>query len=476
MNSLRIPRKTPKTSLYRSLSKAVTEARSLARPSRGLARRTCEPSGQPWPCGSVRRSRRRSAAVLYSSAASSPLGHSRWPSMLRPTTRSASQSAVTCVAAGIVGADSGGVVVEGFPEPGHILPQLAHHHVAAVETKIEEALRRACGDSSAARASQSSRHHRAGRLLVMGVGVAQQDLARAARHARIARCRLAVAEDDGVVRRAVRSYRRRELAATGRRRSRNARGRCRCRRAAGRARAGGRSSRRAARALPDLLAPRPERRPRPCRRAAAAHARSSASSPGARRLLGPASPDTVLVLRDGNVAAPARAPSMTGSCHLSFTLSPSRRSRSSWYMPSRNGAENVASASARKPDFCRPVQVKAMAAARVSSFPSLSVMGATFISVCSQRPSPVRHRLLRPVAVEEQRLGRRQPGEAADHDALRLLVVRRLQPPARAARVDRRSGHRSRAHAAASCGVSVALRSPSAMRALRSIWSTVRSR
>ena len=49
-------------------------------------------------------------------------------------------------------------------------------------------------------------------------------------------------------------------------------------------------------------------------------------------------------------------------------------------MPSRNGAENVASASAARPDFCRPVQVKAMAAAR-SSLPSPSVIGATAVSV-----------------------------------------------------------------------------------------------
>ena len=56
-------------------------------------------------------------------------------------------------------------------------------------------------------------------------------------------------------------------------------------------------------------------------------------------------------------------------------------------MPSRNGAEKLASASRPRPDFCRPVQVKASDAAR-SSLPSLSVIGATAASAVSQAPLP----------------------------------------------------------------------------------------
>ena len=99
----------------------------------------------------------------------------------------------------IVGANSGGVVLERFPEPGDILPELAHHHVAAVETEVEEALGRAVLRQIRGARQQIVRHHRAGRLLGMGIGVAQQDLAE--RHAMpgIARRGLAVAEDDRVV-------------------------------------------------------------------------------------------------------------------------------------------------------------------------------------------------------------------------------------------------------------------------------------
>ena len=56
-------------------------------------------------------------------------------------------------------------------------------------------------------------------------------------------------------------------------------------------------------------------------------------------------------------------------------------------MPSRNGAEKLASACGPRPNFCRPVQVKAMEAA-CSSLPSLSEMGATVFRVCSQAPLP----------------------------------------------------------------------------------------
>ena len=68
--------------------------------------------------------------------------------------------------------------------------------------------------------------------------------------------------------------------------------------------------------------------------------------------------------------------------------------------------------------------------------------------------------VLRPVAHQEQRLRRRQIGKSADDDALRQRVVRRLQLPARrlpGRRAGRLAGgltgHRSSAHAAASCSL-----------------------
>ena len=54
-------------------------------------------------------------------------------------TRSASQSAVTCVAAGSWARIRCGILFERLPECGDILPQLADHDVAAVEAEIEEA-------------------------------------------------------------------------------------------------------------------------------------------------------------------------------------------------------------------------------------------------------------------------------------------------------------------------------------------------
>ena len=107
---------------------------------------------------------------------------------------------------------------------------------------------------------------------------------------------------------------------------------------------------------------------------------------------------------------------------------------------------------------------------------------------CAERLQPgafVRwrvRRVIRPAARQEQRLGRRQVDKPADDDALRLRVVRRRELPARRLRRLPRwlggglTGHRSRTHTAASCSLNVSFRRPSAMRALRSIWSTVRSR
>ena len=86
-------------------------------------------------------------------------------------------------------------------------------------------------------------------------------------------------------------------------------------------------------------------------------------------------------------------------------------------------------------------------------------MGATAASACQPgalaRDDARAGSVLRPVAHQEQRLGRRQIGKATDDDSLRQRVVRRLQLPARRRRRLAGSrgstGHRSRAHAAASC-------------------------
>ena len=99
----------------------------------------------------------------------------------------------------IVGANSGGVVGQRLPEPADVLAKLAHHHVAAVETKVEGALRRPLLRQVRGAGQQIVRHQRTGRVFGMGIEMAQQDLAQ--RHAmpRIARSGLAVAEDDRIV-------------------------------------------------------------------------------------------------------------------------------------------------------------------------------------------------------------------------------------------------------------------------------------
>ena len=104
-------------------------ARASPAGSRGRADRSAQKpkSFCGWPNSSAGQRRR--------------LGHSRWPSMLRPTMRSASQSAVTWLASGSWARMLRGIVLQRFPERGDMLLQLAHHHVAAVEAEIEEALR-----------------------------------------------------------------------------------------------------------------------------------------------------------------------------------------------------------------------------------------------------------------------------------------------------------------------------------------------
>src|SRR5215207_7425492 len=71
-------------------------------------------------------------------------------------------------------------------------------------------------------------------------------------------------------------------------------------------------------------------------------------------------------------------------------------------------------------------------------------------------------------AKQKQCLGGGEVAESADDDALRERVVRWLQLPGQPP-LPGRFHYRSLAHAAASSDVSVCLRSPSAMRACRSI-------
>src|SRR5829696_1787317 len=88
----------------------------------------------------------------------------------------------------VVGADSCGVVFKRLPEPGHILAQLTHYHVAAVEAKIEEALRRSLWRKLCSARQLFVSHNRTRRLLRMGVGMSQQDLAQGHAMPLIARC------------------------------------------------------------------------------------------------------------------------------------------------------------------------------------------------------------------------------------------------------------------------------------------------
>src|SRR5258707_15477122 len=78
---------------------------------------------------------------------------------------------------GIAGANPCGVVLEGLPEPGHVLAQFAHDHVATVETKVEEAFRRSLRPQLGCARWPIVRHQRAWRLFGVRVGMTQQDFA-----------------------------------------------------------------------------------------------------------------------------------------------------------------------------------------------------------------------------------------------------------------------------------------------------------
>ena len=83
------------------------------------------------------------------------------------------------------------------------------------------------------------------------------------------------------------------------------------------------------------------------------------------------------ILRRQRVAAPNGAAADHRGLPYAVDLVAEPARRSSWYMPSRNGAENVPSTGSGRPSVASPAQVKASVAARASfSFPAASVIGA----------------------------------------------------------------------------------------------------
>ena len=84
--------------------------------------------------------------------------------------------------------------LQAIARTGDILAQLTHYHVAAVEAKIEEALRRSLWRKLCSARQLFVSHNRTRRLLRMGVGMSQQDLAQGHAMPLIVRCRPAVAQ------------------------------------------------------------------------------------------------------------------------------------------------------------------------------------------------------------------------------------------------------------------------------------------
>src|SRR3954453_16562053 len=102
-------------------------------------------------------------------------------------------------------------------------------------------------------------------------------------------------------------------------------------------------------------------------------------------------------------------------------------------MPSRKGRENEARAVSGSPMRFRPVQVNARAAARGWTFGlsggTADVTGATSFSALIHAPRG--SGVSGPPDFQEQRSTRLQVSEAGDDQALRVLVDRRRQLPAR---------------------------------------------
>src|SRR5829696_4815188 len=104
-----------------------------------------------------------------------------------------------------MGLDPGGALSHRGPERRHVLLQLAHNQVAAVETEVQEPLRGALRGQSGgfSLAVEVFRHKRPGRVLMVAVDVAEEDLPERDTMPSIAGRRRAVAEDDTVVTRPV---------------------------------------------------------------------------------------------------------------------------------------------------------------------------------------------------------------------------------------------------------------------------------
>src|SRR4051795_10008869 len=79
---------------------------------------------------------------------------------------------------GIVGANPRGIFLERVPESADILPEFADDEVTAVETEIEQAIGRAARLQPAGRRLVLGGHNRTRRLLVMRVGMADENLAK----------------------------------------------------------------------------------------------------------------------------------------------------------------------------------------------------------------------------------------------------------------------------------------------------------
>ena len=79
---------------------------------------------------------------------------------------------------GVVRSDLGRAIVDRIPERRDVLPKLAHDQITTVETEVEEALGRAfrLQPLRAPPTLHVVLHERPGRLLVMRIGVTQQDV------------------------------------------------------------------------------------------------------------------------------------------------------------------------------------------------------------------------------------------------------------------------------------------------------------
>ena len=386
-----------------------------------------------------------------------------------------------------MGADFLRVLFEVLPELTDILAQLAHHHVAAVESEIEEALGSALRRKPGLASRPIVQHHGTGRLLGVGIGMAQQDLAQGHAMPGITRRDLAVEKHRAILAggRGVEGNRLRQPVGEAEMLVGNAIGvevqveleAADDRDVVGRQR------------LRDLIRPRldlvailvieqqqrmdGEARRHLTRCVTCRHDHTARQVYGLhraivlhRRVAAPERP----ILDDGTLPLALDSVAQAAEPVLLVHALAERRRKAR----QRVGVQaRFTQARPSEGDGRRP-RVLAVAVGDGRDGTERLQPGAF-----------VRWRVrwvIRPAARQEQRLGRRQVDKPADDDALRLRVVRRRELPARRLRRLPRwlagglTGHRSRTHTAASCSLNVSFRRPSAMRALRSICSTVRSR